>query len=122
MACIIVVNKIDAGTDELTTLVKNIQDSFGRECVCANLAKTGGGGVVDCIGENGGDGAVADVAETRTNLIEMIVETDEQLMESYLGGETIGPDQFRTLAAGLDVDVLIEEVDGSSLFCEIVKR
>lgn len=35
---------------------------------------------------------------------------------------TIGPGQFRTLATGFDVDVLIEEVDESSLFCEIVKR
>ncbi len=32
---------------------------------------------------------------------------------------TVGPEEFRALAAGLGVDATIVEVDGSSLFCEI---
>lgn len=32
---------------------------------------------------------------------------------------TIGPDEFRTLASGLGLDVKVEEVDQSSIFCEI---
>jgi 2-polyprenyl-6-hydroxyphenyl methylase/3-demethylubiquinone-9 3-methyltransferase len=36
---------------------------------------------------------------------------------------TVGPEEFRSLTASLgDVDVSIEDVDGSSLFCVIVKR
>ena len=33
---------------------------------------------------------------------------------------TLGPDEFRDLTSDLDAQVGIEEVDGSSLFCEIV--
>jgi 2-polyprenyl-6-hydroxyphenyl methylase/3-demethylubiquinone-9 3-methyltransferase len=32
---------------------------------------------------------------------------------------TVGPDEFRALAAGLGRRVEVEEVDGSSVFCEI---
>lgn len=32
---------------------------------------------------------------------------------------TVGPDEFRALAAGLGRRVVVEEVDGSSVFCEI---
>jgi SAM-dependent methyltransferase len=32
---------------------------------------------------------------------------------------TVGPDEFAALAAGLGVPALIEEVDGSSVFCEL---
>ena len=34
---------------------------------------------------------------------------------------TVTPDGFRTLAASLDLTAVIEEVDGSSIFCEIRK-
>ncbi len=36
--------------------------------------------------------------------------------------ETVGPDEFRALASGLDVDVEITEVDASSLFCVLRVR
>jgi elongation factor G len=94
MACIIVINKIDSGTDEIAELVKTIQESFGRECVYANLAKKDGHGICDCILAASGDGAIADVASTHTNLIETIIEADEKLMESYLGGEAITNDKL----------------------------
>lgn len=35
---------------------------------------------------------------------------------------TVGPAEFRNLIVGLDVEASITEVDGSSLFCEIVPR
>lgn len=99
MACVIVVNKIDGGAGELSGLIKDIQESFGRECRCANLAKSDGTAVVDCISGDSGDGCFADVAETHTNLIETIVEADDELMERYLGGEEISPDKLATAFA-----------------------
>ena len=92
MACIIVVNKIDAGVAELEDLVVNLQKSFGVQCRCANLAAADGAGVIDCINQDTGDGAFTDVAEAHTNFVETIIEADEQLMEQYLGGEAIDPD------------------------------
>ncbi len=33
---------------------------------------------------------------------------------------TVGPDEFRALTAGLNAEVNVTEVDGSSIFCEII--
>jgi 2-polyprenyl-6-hydroxyphenyl methylase/3-demethylubiquinone-9 3-methyltransferase len=35
---------------------------------------------------------------------------------------TVGPDEFRGLTAGLNADVNVTEVDGSSVFCEIKRE
>ncbi len=94
MACMIVINKIDSGTEELMNLVGVIQESFGRECVCANLPDAKGANVFDAILNTAGDGAIEDVAATHTNLLETVIEADEALMESYLGGEEISADKL----------------------------
>jgi len=97
MACVIVVNKMDAGTDELESLVGAIQESFGMECRCANLAASDGGSVIDCLGQQSGEGAFTDVGEAHTNLLETVVEADEELMESYLGGEEISSEKLSSV-------------------------
>jgi len=94
MACLIVVNKIDTGTDELNSLIKGIQESFGMECRCANVATADGASVIDCINNEAGEGGFTDVAEAHTNLLETIVEADEEVMEAYLGGEEIGAEKL----------------------------
>ena len=94
MSCIIVVNKIDGGTDELEGLVKTIQESFGMECRCANLASSDGSGVVDCILQDSGEGTFIDVGEAHTNLLETVIEADEELMEQYLGGEELSMEKL----------------------------
>jgi len=100
MACIIVVNKIDSGTEELESLVSSIQESFGMECRCANLSLADGGDVIDCINNDSGKGAFADVANAHTNLVETIIEADEELMEKYLGGEEIAPEKLASVFTG----------------------
>jgi len=94
MACVIVINKIDAGTGELARLIANIQAGFGMQCRCANIASTDGSSVIDCINNESGEGGFADIADGHTNLLETIVEADEELMESYLGGEEIAPEKL----------------------------
>ncbi|MBN1766378.1 MAG: elongation factor G [Sedimentisphaerales bacterium] len=102
MACIIVINKIDSGTDELEGLIKSIQESFGMDCRCANICSSDGSAVFDCIIQESGDGGFIDVGEAHTNLVETIVEADEELMEQYLGGEEISPEKLaRTFTAGM---------------------
>lgn len=105
MACVIVVNKIDSDCDDLGDLIASIQESFGRECQCANLCSTDGSSVVDCITNDSGDGTFADVSEAHTNLVESVVEADEELMESYLGGEDINQDKL----ASVFTDALISQ-------------
>jgi len=97
MALIIVINKIDAGTGELARLIRDIEASFGRQCRCANLAGADGKSVIDCITNDSGEGAFADIAEAHTNLLETIIEADEELMEAYLSGEEISSDKLASV-------------------------
>ncbi len=94
MACVIVINKTDAGNDELERLVSDIQESFGTQCRCANLPSADGKSVIDCIVNEQGDSAFGNVADAHTELLETVVEADEELMESYLGGEEISPEKL----------------------------
>ncbi len=93
MARMIVVNKIDAAED-LPGLVEDIRESFGRECVCANLPKNDGSSVIDCIINHDGDDTIIDVEKAHTDVIDTVVEVDDELMEFYLGGEELSKEQI----------------------------
>jgi len=91
-ARIIVVTKMDAENIDLARLIKNIQDTFGPQCRCANLPSTDKASVINCAANDSGESKVMDVAQAHTELIESIIEADDELMESYLGGQEI-PDR-----------------------------
>ena len=110
-ARIIVINKMDAENTDLGGLIKSIQTTFGSQCRCANLPTADKASVIDCIANDSGDSAVMDVGEAHTELIESIIEADDELMESYLGGEEIGADKIagvfvKALTAGTIVPIV----------------
>jgi elongation factor G len=90
----IVINKIDAENVHLGDLLKEIAESFGSVCRPMNLPCGGGKGLADCFTGQSGPTDVGDVAEAHTQLIESIIESDEALMEAYLGGEKIPPERL----------------------------
>ncbi len=96
MSIVIVVNKIDHKPEDMTSLIEGIQETFGMECRCANVAKNDGSGVIDCIVNDNGEGGFTDIGGAHTDLLETILEADEALMESYLGGEEISKDALKT--------------------------
>ncbi|MBN1392618.1 MAG: GTP-binding protein, partial [Sedimentisphaerales bacterium] len=104
-AKIIVINKMDAENVEWTRLIKDIQEIFGTKCRCANLPSADRSSVIDCIENDKGDSPVADAATAHTELIESVIEADESLMESYLGGETIPSEKI----SGVFVKALLAE-------------
>ena len=89
MPRIIVINKIDGENTDLPELLKNIHDVFGQNCRCANLPAADKNSVIDCIENKAGNSPVMDIGQAHTELIESVIEADDQLMESYLGGEEI---------------------------------
>ncbi|MHC5061673.1 MAG: elongation factor G [Planctomycetota bacterium] len=110
-ARIIVINKIDSENADIGALIKNIQETFGSQCRCANLPAPDKSSVIDCISNDSGDSAVMDVAQAHTELIESVIEADDELMESYLGGEEIGADKIadvfvKALMAGTIVPII----------------
>jgi len=94
---VIVINKMDAENVEFPELIATIQETFGSQCRCANLPAADRNSVLDCIENSSGASPVMSVADAHTQLIESVIEADDALMERYLGGEEIPPDQIATV-------------------------
>jgi len=94
---LIVINKMDAENVSLPELIKNIQATFGSQCRCANLPGADKASIIDCIENESGDSPLMDVAQAHTDLIESVIEADDDLMESYLGGEEIPPEKIASV-------------------------
>ena len=94
---LIVINKMDAENVSLPELIKNIQATFGMQCRCANLPGADKTSVIDCIKNESGDSPLMDVAQAHTDLIESVIEADDDLMESYLGGEEIPAEKIASV-------------------------
>jgi elongation factor G len=93
----IIVNKIDAPDTDLSTLLDQIQENFGKECLPMNLPADTGVAVSDCffVPSNRSKTAFSSVEEAHTQIIDQVVEVDEELMEIYLEqGEEISPEQL----------------------------
>jgi elongation factor G len=94
---LIVINKIDAENVDLPRLLLDIQEMFGGRCRCANLPSADKKTVIDCIENKTGSSPLMDVAAAHTQLIESVIEADDALMESYLGGEEISADKIASV-------------------------
>ncbi len=82
----LIVNQIDADGVDLESLVADLQQTFGRECLPLNLPS--GGEVVDCFFQQDGTADFDSVAEAHQRIIDQVVEINETTMEHFLeGGE-----------------------------------
>lgn len=80
----LVVNKIDADNTDLPTLVGQIRERFGKQCLLLDLPARHGQEVVELLGHTDGESDFASVASAHRALIDQIVEEDETLMARYL--------------------------------------
>ncbi|MBW8016844.1 MAG: elongation factor G [Planctomycetes bacterium] len=111
---IIVVNKIDAENVDTSDIINSIQEMFGPECKCANLPADDKGSVIDCVINETGDCSAMDVAEAHMELLETIIEADDDVMEAYLSGDEVTPDQIasvfvKALAEGTIVPIIFTD-------------
>lgn len=130
MPRLIVVNKMDAENVDFPELIKNIQETFGPKCRCANLPGADKASVIDCIENQTGDSPLMDVAQAHTELIESVIEASDELMESYLGGEEISTEKIaavfvEALKAGTLIPIIFtdarKEIGVNELLDIIVK-
>ncbi len=113
-ARMIVVNRIDADNIDLAELLGQIQETFGTQCRCANLPTDDKTSIIDCIAGSSGSSPVMDPQQAHTELMESAIEADEELMESYLGGEEISTDKLgavivKAMQAGTLIPVLFTD-------------
>ncbi|MDH3315722.1 MAG: elongation factor G [Gammaproteobacteria bacterium] len=92
----IVVNKVDADDANLESLLHQITDAFGSECLPINLPSKDRKKVIDCFfNPEGNDVAFSSVSEAHTQIVDQVVEVDEKLMELYLEqGEDLEPEKL----------------------------
>ncbi len=85
---VIIVNKMDlVSPDELQTLLTDLQQTFGPECLPINLPTQNGQAVAECLLNSTGKSDFDSVKRAHGAILDQIVEMDENLMEKYLGGE-----------------------------------
>jgi len=84
LACMIVVNKIDAENLDLAGLMADIRERFGPACKFLDLPTPDHGKVVEVLEHDSGEADIDSVAHAHRELIDQLVEEDESLMERYL--------------------------------------
>jgi len=114
MPRLIVINKIDSENIQIPELLKNISETFGSQCRCANLPAADNKSVIDCIVNTAGESPTGDAAETHTQLVESVIEADDAMMESYLGGEEISAEKIasvfvKAMQAGTIIPILFTD-------------
>ncbi|MCA9053443.1 MAG: elongation factor G [Planctomycetaceae bacterium] len=110
LARFIVLNRLDGENINLPALVESIRNTFGNSCALFNVPIGIGHdlkGVTSTINVTGEApaGCVIDPREAGQQVIDTAVEADETLMERFLGGEAIPPEELsraitKAIAAG----------------------
>ena len=130
MPRIIVVNKIDAENVDLNELLKNIVETFGTKCRCANLPAADKTSVIDCIENDSGESPLMDVVKAHKDLVESVVEADDELFMRYCEDEKVSPEEIKStfvqaLKAGTIIPIIFtnarQEIGVQELLDIVVK-
>jgi len=95
----IVITGLDKDNTDYVSTLGAIQSSFGSNCVPVVMPLPDCGGVVDILAAKEIPAELEDqIAEAKGGLVELAAETDDSLIEKYLEGEDLSPDE---IASGL---------------------
>lgn len=115
LARLIVINKLDQENLEFPSLIETIQESFGKQCVPLNIPCGIGSkfhGVKSTLVTNQEkNGSIVDPAQYGSSVMDIIAETDDELMERYLDGQELSADEVlggvnKAIASGALIPVL----------------
>ena len=127
---VVFVNKMDRENADFWRTLDSLTAKFGRRCIPVQLpigSQAAFKGVVDLVslraydGENPAGGAVppdlaAQVEEYREKLVEAVVEADDELLNKYLEGQELGPEELaRALMAAVRSGQVVPILVGSAL-------
>ncbi|MBU1692442.1 MAG: elongation factor G [Verrucomicrobia bacterium] len=87
----IAITGLDKENTSFDDTLNALRSVWGDRCRPASVPTPDGKGVVDVLGGAGGD-----IEALKNALVEAAAETDDQLIEKYLGGETLTPEEIAT--------------------------
>jgi len=90
----LIINRIDSEDVDLETLVREIRQEFGNECLPVNLPAENGTTVRDCFFHEDGDTDIFSLSDAHSEILDQVVEVDEELMSKYLDGQTIASEEL----------------------------
>jgi len=103
LARAIVITGLDKDNTDFARTLADVQAKLGANCLPVLLPLPDGSGVVDVLGDaKPPDALAAQVEEARNGLLELAAETDDSLIEKFLGGEGLSPEE---MARGLKTAV-----------------
>ena len=127
---IVFINKMDRENANFSKTVEQIQSRFGSKCIPLQMpigAHTGFKGVIDLISMKVHTGSPAQEVNVpaelveqakalQSKMIESVAETDDALMEKYLGGEELTSDEIiKGLQQAVAADKIVPILTGSGL-------
>lgn len=96
----VVITKMDGENIDLASILKSINETFGKGCIPMNLPRGCGhefNGVVSALNPPAGEdtnNVVGDLKTAQKTLVESIVSIDDELMEMYLEGREIDKERL----------------------------
>ncbi len=91
----IVITGLDKDNTDYAKTLAEIQASFGTKCVPVVMPLADGSGVVDILLAKDVPAELeAEVMEAKGGLVELAAETDDTLIEKYLGGDPLTPEEI----------------------------
>ncbi|MCK5849721.1 MAG: elongation factor G [Kiritimatiellae bacterium] len=95
LARAIVITALDHDNTDFSKILGDIQSAFGSKCVPVVLPLSDRSGVVDILAATDvPDDLSAQVEECKGGLVELAAETDDSLIEKFLGGEELSADEI----------------------------
>jgi len=86
---------LDRDNTDFSKTMAEIKGAFGNGCVSVVLPLPDGSGVVDVLAAKEVPAELADQAEEiKGSLVELAAETDDSLIEKFLGGEDLSPEEI----------------------------
>ena len=90
----IIINRIDAEGIDLETLVREIREEFGPQCLPVNLPADDFSTVRECFYHSDGDTDIFSLSAAHDEIRDQVVEVDDALMSKYLDGEEISREEL----------------------------
>jgi elongation factor G len=95
----IIITGLDRENADFFKTLESVQEAFGAGCVPATMPAPGCQSVIDILApQNVPDALSAQAGSAKNRLVELAAETNDNLIEKFIGGEELSPDE---IAVGL---------------------